>query len=98
MRQEFAVMMRRGFAAADDGGDGEVCGFDGPDGRCWRSGRNVLVKADAASLVFHCSGRQHLSRLSSFENNSQNKNDCTTVLHLEHSHTKLFSFLIEEVS
>jgi hypothetical protein len=60
-------------AAANDGRDGKVCGFDGPNGRCWRSGRNVLVEADAASLVFHRSDRQHLSHFGEAENRIKSK-------------------------
>lgn len=59
-------MMRCRFVAAattNNCCDGEISGFNSPDGGRWRSGRHVLVKADAASLVLHCSGRQHLFHL-----------------------------------
>lgn len=68
MRCRFAVAA----ATTDDGCDGEVSGFNSPDGGSWRSGRNVLVKADAASLVLHDSGGQHLSHFKNGFGNVRN--------------------------
>lgn len=72
------MMMRCWFvvaaaAAADDGRDGKIGGFDGSNSRCWWSGRNVLMKANAAGLVFHCSDRQHLSHLEAEISSRSNK-------------------------
>ena len=54
-------------AASNDGGNWEISGFNGSDCRCWRSGRNVLVEADAAGLVFHGSSWQHLFSLIQYD-------------------------------